>query len=221
MSTSKPRPEIEGRRGERNDEQVLEIEDRSEAGYLTSKWSLIGKIMADKILNKNTVKGMIRKGWDEETPKQILQDSPWNVLGALLNLQRWVPDISLYEIDFIRAPFWVQIHGLLLAKTSTQSVIQIGFVLGGVLQVEKPLVQDRLMCSYLRVRVLIDITKPLATGVWVTRKELGNIWIWVFFKYEILQNFYYGCGRISHDQKSCKEAKAVCPYDSTKYLSKF
>ncbi|KAJ0090230.1 hypothetical protein Patl1_13275 [Pistacia atlantica] len=76
------------------------------------------------------------------------------------------------------------------------------------------LVQDRLVRNFLRVRVLLDVTKPLATGVWMNRKELGNIW--VFFKYEKLQNFCYGCGKIDHKQKSCNEAKAVCPYDTTK-----
>ncbi|KAJ0052914.1 hypothetical protein Pint_00548 [Pistacia integerrima] len=76
MSISNPQLEIGGSSRDTTDDLVLEIEGRSDASSLTTKRSLIGKIMADKILNKNTVKGMIRKGWGEPQGVSIVDFGP-------------------------------------------------------------------------------------------------------------------------------------------------
>ena len=56
--------------------------------------------------------------------------------------------------------------------------------------------------DFLRVRVEIDVSKPLCRG----RKIAMNAdeFIWVAFKYEKLPNFCYWCGRVSHADKECE-----------------
>lgn len=55
------------------------------------------------------------------------------------------------------------------------------------------------MGKYLRVRLIIDISKPLGRGRVVcmggTKKR------WVDFRYERLPIFYYWCGIVDHDDK--------------------
>ena len=54
--------------------------------------------------------------------------------------------------------------------------------------------------KYLRVRVEIDITEPLPRG---KKIKLGGRSIWVYFKYERLPLFCYGCGRLWHGGGEC------------------
>lgn len=55
--------------------------------------------------------------------------------------------------------------------------------------------------GYIRVHVEIDITKPLALVVYITRSE-GNK-SRAAYTYEKLQNVYQGCGIVGHEQRLC------------------
>ena len=50
--------------------------------------------------------------------------------------------------------------------------------------------------KYLRVRVEIDSTEPLLRG---KKIKLGGRSMWVYFKYERLPLFCYGCGWLWHE----------------------
>jgi hypothetical protein len=52
----------------------------------------------------------------------------------------------------------------------------------------------------LRIRVVIDLFKPLDRG---RALELSGVSCWVPFKYEKLSSFCYRCGRIFHYPKGC------------------
>ena len=53
----------------------------------------------------------------------------------------------------------------------------------------------------MRVRVQIDITKPLCRGQKITMAD--NTERCVAFQYERLPNFCYWCGKVSHGEKDC------------------
>lgn len=53
----------------------------------------------------------------------------------------------------------------------------------------------------------MNIELPLITGFWVPRPGLPKVWVSV--KYEKLQIFCYGYGRIGHDMKSCRAEKLM------------
>ena len=57
--------------------------------------------------------------------------------------------------------------------------------------------------DFVRVRVRIDVLKPLSRGRRVVLVE--DTKTWVSFKYEKLTNFYYCCGMVSHDEKECEK----------------
>ncbi|XVE52439.1 hypothetical protein DITRI_Ditri02bG0122400 [Diplodiscus trichospermus] len=58
--------------------------------------------------------------------------------------------------------------------------------------------------KYLRVRVLINITKPLKRGQRVVVE--GGKKIRTTFKYERLPDFCYVCGMPDHQEQECNEA---------------
>ena len=55
--------------------------------------------------------------------------------------------------------------------------------------------------NFMRVRVAVDITKPLCWERKVTWDQSKKGW--VSFQYERLPNIYYWCGNLSHDDKDC------------------
>ncbi|KAI8526572.1 hypothetical protein RHMOL_Rhmol12G0006900 [Rhododendron molle] len=62
------------------------------------------------------------------------------------------------------------------------------------------------MTNYLRVRVWLDISKPLKKGFFLRRPKEDDLW--VRFKYERLSDFCYGCGKVSHTANECKEKRS-------------
>lgn len=55
--------------------------------------------------------------------------------------------------------------------------------------------------NFIRVRVAVDIMKPLCSGKMITWDQDREGW--VSFMYERLPNIYYWCGRLSHNNKDC------------------
>lgn len=56
--------------------------------------------------------------------------------------------------------------------------------------------------EFLRVRIVLDITRPLprCRKLWAERKLVG----WVGLKYEQLPNFCYLCGIVGHGDRDCE-----------------
>ena len=61
---------------------------------------------------------------------------------------------------------------------------------------------------FLRIRVDIDITKPLVRGkmIQIEGMEKG----WFHFKYERLPIYCYRCGILGHQKRECHKAKKGC-----------
>ncbi|KAJ1415409.1 Zinc finger, CCHC-type [Sesbania bispinosa] len=226
---------------EADGEITVELESNGLDSFQLAKTSILSKVMADKPLNRNAVKNILIKAWGDpkniqisdmgintflftftETRmvKDILQKGPWYVMGHIVSLQCWVPEVSLYEIDFGRTSFWVQLHGLPLDAFNTTNAAKIMSKFGEVMEVENPLVEGKLLKTFIRVRVLIDIKKAIATGCWVPRRDLPKLWI--IFKYEKLQGVCFNCGLLGHEQRSCKEIKVMAAYNQSlpKYAPK-
>ncbi|KAI8028350.1 hypothetical protein LOK49_LG02G00754 [Camellia lanceoleosa] len=83
----------------------------------------------------------------------------------------------------------------------------IGNRIGRLVEVEAS--SDSLLIhrSFLRLRIEVDVTKPLLQGFILYRCDSsGPIrdGVKVYYKYEKLTKFCYACGRIGHDNLSCK-----------------
>lgn len=61
------------------------------------------------------------------------------------------------------------------------------------------------MTRFLRVRVAIDIRKPLKTRFFLLREN--NTMLWIQFKYERLSDFCYRCGLLGHNENFCRGIK--------------
>ncbi|KAJ1426339.1 Zinc finger, CCHC-type [Sesbania bispinosa] len=215
-----------------DNEVTVELEDNGIDSLQLAKRSIVCKVLAPKPLNKTAVKGILIKAWGEPKDiqitdmgintflfifndgnevKEVMKKAPWFVMGYLTSLQFWIPEASIFEIDFSITSFWAQIHGLPLDIINTSNAAKIMGKFGDVLEVENPMVSGILARTFIRVSVRIDIRKPIPTGCWVPRRALPKLW--VFFRFEKLQGICYNCGIIGHEQKNCKETKIMAPFN--------
>lgn len=167
------------------EEVTVELDEDKKVSVEIAKRTLVGKFFSDKLLNRGAVKTVVSKAWgepdglqisdlgpntflftfkDDSTTVDIMRKGPWFIMNQLLNIQRWIPEASVFEVDFSRVPFWVQLHGMPYGTMKIRNVSKIGEQIGQVVEVENPMVDGCMVRSFMRVRVLVDVYKPLLTG---------------------------------------------------------
>ena len=118
----------------------------------------------------------------------------------LISLQKMDKNVLVKDLAFTKTLFWVQIHDLPLGDMNLSAACAIGSSIGVVQEGLKEWdTQDG--SSFMRIRVLMDMLKPLCRG----RKIYGDDGKvgWIRFKYERLPNLCYWCGLLSHSDKDC------------------
>ena len=58
--------------------------------------------------------------------------------------------------------------------------------------------------KFMRVRVELEIDKPLRRGAYIVSSEEEQLWL--MFKYERLPTVCFICGKLGHDKKHCPTA---------------
>ena len=193
-------------------EITLEAEDKV-------KLILLGKVLSTRAFSRSVVREIVGKAWNttyevdadvldknifmfsfqhEGDVRRVWERRPWSFKGEHLILKRYEPDWSLNDINFSVTGFWVQIHGLPLNRQNHPSLKTLGGIMGKVIDTD---LSGNGWKRFVRVRVEIEVGKPLGTGFPLHREKLPAIWI--PFKIEKLGNFCYGCGRLGHEIKAC------------------
>ncbi|KAL7181875.1 hypothetical protein ACSBR1_040731 [Camellia fascicularis] len=130
---------------------------------------------------------------DDEGRQWVLEEAPWSVMGNLMVLK----PVELGS----------PVHGLPMEKITKTNGETIEQRLGRLIRVDGHCEGLLLNRSFLRLRVELDVTKPLPRGFFL--KQFGTSTratkeLWIDFKIEKLSDFCFDCGRIGHDRNSCK-----------------
>ncbi|KAF7124222.1 hypothetical protein RHSIM_Rhsim12G0079700 [Rhododendron simsii] len=145
-----------------------------------SKHSLVGKIITFKTLNKVGVQNVINKAWKTEDSFFI------SALGNNTYAFHFQSEDDLW----LPLGYQNEASGKIIAKS-----------LGDLISIQDP--NDwRNSVKCLRLRVWIDINKPLKKGFFLKRSNMEDLW--VPFKYERLSEYCFECGRIGHSIPDCK-----------------
>ncbi|KAK4282057.1 hypothetical protein QN277_013478 [Acacia crassicarpa] len=189
---------------------------------------LIGKVLFNKTYTRTALESILRKAWnlpegfdvielngnafmfkfaDVEEFNRILRGRPWSINGFLLNLMERSKFKACEDFDFSKCPVWIQMHNVPMEAWCLENAVIVGGYVGEVLLAEDPYYNGRFLRSFLRARVLLDLKKPLAYGFWMPRPDGKKVWISI--RYEKLQCFCYNCGRIGHDNWSCRQEKLL------------
>jgi hypothetical protein len=181
---------------------------------------LIGKIWAGKRMNKEGFITVFKRIWQtkeevifkeiqpnvwmfefklEAYKVKVMEGRPWSFDRFILALSDFDGSIPSSQWNFTTSPFWIQIHDLpLICMTKT-----IGSKIGqslGVLETVDIVREGVEWGSVMRIRVLIDIQKPLERGRSLTIAGKAHL---VSFKYENLPVFCFNCGKIVHGENGC------------------
>jgi hypothetical protein len=129
----------------------------------------------------------------------ILEGRPWLFDGNLLAVMPFDGLTPPSQLVFEKAAFWVRMYNLPLACMGSDIGKQIGATVGEVVEVDQNDGEVE-WGEFLRVRIIIDLTKPLDRG---RKINIRNKSTWVKFKYEKLPNFCYHCGVVRHSRRGC------------------
>jgi hypothetical protein len=134
--------------------------------------------------------------------RRALEDGPWMVgrdLRDLVIVADYDASKTLQEMEFNSIPIWVRVLKLPLGFIDKEVGRVIGAEIGKVLDVD---LGDNIADAgcFVRVKVRIDIRKPLMRGVSVF-DEVKAVDRWCPLQYEFLPDFCYVCGVIGHVDK--------------------
>ena len=140
------------------------------------------------------------KFFDKADVERVLMGEPWSYDKHLISLRRLEQNVIVKDLEFNRTLFWVQLHNLPIGDMNPRVPCEIGGIIREVQSGMKEWgTQDG--SSFMRIRVLVDMLKPLCRGRKIF-KEDGKVG-WVRFKYERLPNLCYWCGLLMHVDKYC------------------
>ncbi|KAL2920989.1 hypothetical protein RDABS01_012480 [Bienertia sinuspersici] len=131
--------------------------------------------------------------------ERVVQRCPWFFDNQLLLMKEVKGEEQIAEIRFEKSPCWIRVYDVPFAKRNKRVAMEIGKFMGGLIEYDDkdPLSLKR----YMRMKVLVDVRKPLRRGLEVATGV--NATKWVDIKYERLGDFCYFCGRLGHIYRDC------------------
>ena len=131
--------------------------------------------------------------------ERVLSNKPWSIDKHLVLFLCLEGSHFVQSMNFTMIKFWVQLHGLPVKRLDIPMAIQIGKTIRAVSCHRRE--AEMIAGDFLRVRVEVDVSKPLCKGRQVVLDDDEEVW--VSFSYEKLPNFCYWCGMACHDNKDC------------------
>lgn len=133
---------------------------------------------------------------EEDRLDFVLFGQPWLFQCQLVIFDRLTNPIERQKLRLTKSPFWLKVGPCPLEYDQKDLMhAAVGSTFRGILQFEEK-------GEFCRIKVNLDVQKPLRRGVFVETSLEGEQWI--AFKYENLSIFYFGCGRLGHGLKDCE-----------------
>lgn len=133
--------------------------------------------------------------------ERVLDDGPWTFNQHVLLLKKLDMSEQLKDITLSDLFIWLQIYDLPIGFNSEYILKSIGNYVGKFMEADPRNFQG-LMGNYLRVKVAVDVRRPLKSHMKI--KKAGGDWMWIQFNYERLPSFCFYCGIIIHSHKFCE-----------------
>ncbi|XP_050217629.1 uncharacterized protein LOC126668481 [Mercurialis annua] len=197
-----------------------------EAGVQKVVNSLFGKVLSTKRVSREGFISTMSFVWRTKEPMvvemiginqfvihfgsmedkiRVLGGGPWNLEDWLIALENPSGLGDHNDAKFDTIPFWVQIHNLSLLCQNREAGRSLGAQIGSVEEVD-PGASEDCLGKFIRVRVKVDITKPLKKGLRVKVDDTGNTVI-ALLRYERLPSLCFNCGIVGHPILECQKAK--------------
>ncbi|CAI0455748.1 unnamed protein product, partial [Linum tenue] len=182
------------------EDQVVQfsLEEVQSAKFRASR-SLLGRLFTDSFVTPAELREALITAWQikgqlrvsiakhglfeivlpsTEARVWVLKQTPWVVLDAILHLRTWSSTITLSTFeDLATAPFRVQLWNVredCCTKQFGQKMAQA--TIGQVLE-SGVFASNETNEQFVKVRAVIDFTKPLRSQIMAASEELDTFWV--------------------------------------------
>ncbi|XP_048496311.1 uncharacterized protein LOC125495591 [Beta vulgaris subsp. vulgaris] len=129
---------------------------------------------------------------------KVLNGRPWTFDQNLILLSEIEGELQPSNMSLTLCPFWLRIYNLPMAYRTEKHIKMIANSMGEVLEYDS---DGILWDKSARIRVLLDVTKPLRRIQRISLKKGEPVMVEI--KYERLPTFCYVCGIIGHIERDC------------------
>jgi len=162
---------------------------------ITRMWRLIGSV-SFRVIGDNLFLAEFEHCWEKD---RVMEGRPWIFDGNLILLAVFDGITPPLQMIFETESFWLRMFNLPLACMGREVVQKIGSSVGFVEEID--ILDDEVgWGEYVRVKVRMNLSKPLARGRML---HLPHQSTWVAFKFERLPKFCFRCGVICHGKEGC------------------
>ncbi|KAK3008039.1 hypothetical protein RJ639_015411 [Escallonia herrerae] len=203
-------------------EETIDLEEDDSNAVREYTLTLLAKVISIKKSNLKAVQTILSKVWNptkgmkitslednivcitfnhEWDRTRILAARPWSIMSSHLVVRDWPPNLSINEIEFNYSPLWVRICGLPPNQMTKRNAEKIAEKIGKLKEIDFTSDGKISWFKYLRIRVELDVRKPLQTGFNRNKNDQSKAWIQL--QYECLADFCFNCGRLGHVNRLC------------------
>lgn len=206
------------------------IQDEEEGGIVVAEnemvapkqtYMLVGKFLTEKNINYNAMQNVMAGLWRPKEGmevyemggarfsfvffhkmdlQKVIDGGPWSFEQAMLVYNQVGEGEDPVTVKLQEVEMWVQIYDIPRGFLSETILKSIGSSIGRYIKSD-PGTFEGGWKSYVRIRVLMNVEKPLKRRMKIKRE--GDNWSWLNFKYERLGTFCFVCGIIGHSDRDC------------------
>uniref|UniRef100_A0A803QN19 Reverse transcriptase domain-containing protein n=1 Tax=Cannabis sativa TaxID=3483 RepID=A0A803QN19_CANSA len=180
-----------------NEQLYLEEEEVEALRVPVAREEEPGMGMYVKELNPNL---FLFQFYHEIDIQRVIEGSPWTYDRKPFIFTRLKEGDNPRLVGINHLDMWIQLHDLQSGNQTLSVVTALGNYIGQFLESD----QNNFVGvwrEYLRVRVRIDVRKPIKRRRKIITEH--SSWYWVNFKYEKLPTFCFICGIIGHAERFC------------------
>ena len=133
---------------------------------------------------------------------RVVKGGPWTFDKHLLLMKKLDTEEDPTEVELNKTDFWVHIFDEPVGLQSEKVLRDVGNFIRIFVESDSKN-RDGNSWSYLRIRVSLDVQKPIKRKMKI--KKVGGEWSWLNFKYERLPMFCFYCGVIGHADSFCEK----------------
>lgn len=133
--------------------------------------------------------------------QKVVDGGPWSFEQSPLVCHQVKSGENANDVQLNKMDIWVQVYDLPSGMLSKKILQSIGSHVGTFIRTD-PANMNGVWKQYVRIRVGLDVEKPIKRRMKVKR-ENGS-WNWVNFKYERLGTFCFECGMLGHSDRDCE-----------------
>ncbi|MCH80235.1 hypothetical protein A2U01_0001001 [Trifolium medium] len=138
--------------------------------------------------------------------QKVLRGGPWFFNKHMLILGAMGEGEEPEQVPLNTVPFWIQVHNLPAGYMSKTVGKNVGDYVGELIEYDEKNSSD-FWKKYMRIRVMVDVRKPLVQTKRVKKKGVDVITVQL--KYERLGIFCYYCGLLGHTEDGCNQLFSV------------